>query len=337
MGWIYCGQHAADAREHYLPQCRGRFHNFEPLLGKLCQECNEGIGGTLEREFCRRSPEAVLRSVHWIKGQHKRRQGHSYQPEKIGGQHLYFFAPDPETGQSILWQTDKEPRTVKERSQLVICDDAGEVTQHIPIPAEMTTGRDLVELFKAYSVTFPIPKVQVIAASGDEERVQGLFSAIDVDVPMQRRAAGRVAQQFFTGVVGPKYFRALAKIGFHYALKYIPTITGSEGAFRALREFIRNGSGNHEQFLVKCDPASNPSGPPGHVLTAVANPYSPIVVNMQFFAGCKTVLPQWRLVLGDNPTVLFVEQVSAHFFAYTEEEDGRLTGGEIVPLRVMAR
>ena len=33
---------------------------------------------------------------------------------------------------------------------------------------------------------------------------------------------------------------------------------------------------------------------------------SPIVVNMQFFADCKTALPQWRLILGDNPTVLFV-------------------------------
>ena len=235
----------------------------------------------------------------------------------------------------MLWQTDKEPRTVKEISQLTILDDEGEVIQHIPIPVEITTGCELVDLFKANGVTFPTPQVQVIAASGDEERVQALFTAINAKVPMQRRAGGRVSQQLFTGEVGPEYFRALAKIGFHYALKHIPTITGNEGAFRALREFIRDGSGNHEQFLTMCDTASNPAGPLGHLLTAVANPDSPIVVNMQFFAGCKTTLPQWRLTLGDNPTVLFVEQVSAHFFAYSEhEEDGRLTGGEIVPLRV---
>ena len=55
---------------------------------------------------------------------------------------------------------------------------------------------------------------------------------------------------------------------------------------------------------------------------------------MQFFAGCKVALPQWTLVLGENPTVLFVEQVSAHFFAYTEGDNSRFTGGEIVPLRV---
>ena len=71
---------------------------------------------------------------------------------------------------------------MKEISQLVIFDDAGDVTQHIPIPVEMTTGRELVELFKAHSITFPIPKVQVIAASGDEERVQALFTTIDPEI-----------------------------------------------------------------------------------------------------------------------------------------------------------
>jgi hypothetical protein len=58
-----------------------------------------------------------------------------------------------------------------------------------------------------------------------------------------------------------------------------------------------------------------------------------IVVNMQFFSGCKVPLPQWRLILGPNPTVLHVEQASAHFFGYTRDEDGRLIGGEIIQMR----
>jgi hypothetical protein len=101
-----------------------------------------------------------------------------------------------------------------------------------------------------------------------------------------------------------------------------------------LREYIRHGVGDPGQFLSNCDPVLNRSGPPGHILTAIAHPSSRIVVNMQFFAGCKVALPQWTLVLGENPTVLFVEQVSAHLFAYTEGDNGRFTGGEIVPLRV---
>ncbi len=272
---IYCKVHEADGREHYLPPCLGRFRNFEPLLDRLCQSCNEKIGQTLEREFCRKSPEAVLRSIHWIKGQRragrKNRQARIYQPEKIGGKHIHFFAPDPETGQNILWQTDKNPGTVKEISQLVIVDDEGEATQHIPIPIEITTGHEFAELLKVHGVAF-IPQAKIIVASGDEGRVQLLFRDLNWNVPLQRRVGGTVSHQFFTGEVGPGYFRALAKIGFHYALKYIPTITGNEGAFRALREFIRDGAGNHKDFLTTYNTVSNPSGPLGHVLTATANP-----------------------------------------------------------------
>ena len=149
-----------------------------------------------------------------------------------------------------------------------------------------------------------------------------------------KRKGGPVPAQFFRGECSAAYLRALAEIGFHYALRYIPTITGNEGAFRAVRDFIKDGVGDHQQFLSECESVLNPDGPPGHVLTALATPQSLIAVNMQFFAGCKTQLPQWRIVLGNNPTALYVEQTSAHFFSYTQEEDGRLTGGEAIVLRL---
>ena len=143
-------------------------------------------------------------------------------------------------------------------------------------------------------------------------------------------------RQRFLVEITPVYLRALAKIGFHYALKYIPTIMGNEGAFRALRDFIRYGTGDASQFLSSCEPVSNPSGPPGHVLAAVAATDSPILVTMQFFAASGTPLPQWRLILGDNPSALFIEraQVSAHFFSYSLGDSGRLKGGEVFTLRV---
>jgi hypothetical protein len=335
---IYCKEREADAREHYLPQCLGRFQNFEPLLDRICQQCNQELGAEIEREFARQSPEAIARSINWIKGQrrggqHKRVPVSVYQPERIGAEHLYLFASDPETGHTILWQTDKQPGTIKELSQFVVLDADEKPIKHIPVPAAITSGRDLFELFKEHSVTFPIYKVLVIASSGDEERIERMLSEWNVTCPMQRRKGGKIsAPQIFRGKLGPAYFRTLAKIGFHYALKYIPTITSNEGAFRPLREFIRRGIGDAGQFLSSCDTVSNPNGPPGHVLTAVARTHADIVVNMQFFAGCKVALPQWRLILGPNPTTLFVNQVSAHFFAYSEDGDGRLKGEQVVTL-----
>jgi hypothetical protein len=189
-------------------------------------------------------------------------------------------------------------------------------------------------LFKKRNATF-IEKAQLIAASGDEERIEALFSAINLPIPMQRRTGGPVPQQFFSVTLTASYFRALAKIGFHYALKYIPTITGNEGAFRPLREYIGSGIGDGSQFLSSCESVASLHGPPGHFLTALAVPSSDLIVNMQFFVGCKAVLPQWRLTLGPNPTALFLNQTSAHFFAYSQDEEGRLKGGEIIPLRVV--
>jgi hypothetical protein len=332
MFCIYCNEREAGAREHYLPQCLGRFHNFEPLLDRLCDTCNQQIGGDLEREFCRRSPEAVLRSMHWIKGQRrggqKKRQAHIYQPEKIGGRYLSFLARDPGSDRDILWQPDELPGTAKEISQVVILDAGDNAVEHIAIPAEITTGRELEEVLSKNRGA----KAQVIAAPGEGERIRSLFAEIGVTVPMQRRTGGRVRQQFFAGQITPAYYRALAKIGFHYALKYIPTITGHEGAFRPLREFIRCGIGDAGQFLSSCDIAIKADGPPGHLLEAVANPCADIIVKMQFFAGCKTVLPRWRLALGHNPTALHVSQASAHFFAYAQDDDGSLTGAEVIRL-----
>src|SRR5579883_1771439 len=293
---IYCNERQADAREHYLPQCLGRFQNFEPLLDRLCSDCNHGIGGELEREFCRRSPEAAIRSVSWIKGQTRgskknRKPARIYQPEKIAGKHLYLLAPDPDTGHHILWETGESPGTIREISQVVILDASDEPTQYIPIPVEITTKEGLVELFRSQRITGRIPKMLVIASRPDKERVKRLFSEIGVDVAMHQRKGGKIpGPQILSGQISPAYFRALAKIGFHYALRYIPTITGNEGTFRALREFIRYGQGQSEQFLTPCESVSGDDGPPGHVLTATAVPSSPVIVNMQFFVGCKTEL-----------------------------------------------
>jgi hypothetical protein len=137
-----------------------------------------------------------------------------------------------------------------------------------------------------------------------------------------------------SSAVGPEYFRALAKIGFHYALKYIPTIIGNEGAFRPIREFIMHGTGNPEQFLTPCETIQTQIGPPGHILTAVAPPYEDIVVNMQFFVGCGVPLRQWRLNLGRNPTLLFTPtQTSSHYFTFSEEANGhQLVGGKVVEM-----
>ena len=294
---IYCKEREANAREHYLPHVLGAFRTSS-LFGTASARNARGHRGSLDREFSRRSPEAPIRSIHRIKGQQhgskkKRKFAHVYQPEKIGGRHLYMYGPDPNTGRQILWQTDPaRPCAVKEISQVILFDEHAEERQHIPIPTGIRTGRELVDLLETEGVTFPVPKAHVIATSGDENRVQAMCGKLNWNVAFQKRQGGRVPASFSRASTTPHISGRLRRSAFITRLRYIPTITGNEGAFRAVRDFIKDGAGDHRQFISQCEPALNPDGPSGHVLTVVATPESPLIVNMQFFAGCKTELPQ---------------------------------------------
>ena len=329
---IYCRERQADAREHPLPQSLGGFLNYEPLRDRICQPCNEEIG-KVEQEFARLSPEAVMRSTKWVKrgGRKPRKHRSSFEPQKIGGKHLWFHARDPESGYVLLWQPDTIPGSVKPLSQFVILDEGHNQIGLVPVPTDIHTGRELVKLFEANEVRFPVAILYWKAAPGDEDRIKAMLADWGPTVELTRGKPGPVpGAKIFRGEVTLGYFRALAKIGFHYALTHIPTIAGSEPEFRALREFVRHGTGEPSQFLHRLDKTPTTSGPPGHVLTALAMPES-VTVNMQFFIGCEVSLPRWALVI-PNPTVLVTTQKVAHYYPYVVAEDGSLRGGEVVEL-----
>jgi hypothetical protein len=56
-----------------------------------------------------------------------------------------------------------------------------------------------------------------------------------------------------SGVItyGREYFRAIAKIGFHYFLLHSKIFNGAEKEFEAIRQFIRYGNGDERNFLTK--------------------------------------------------------------------------------------
>jgi len=176
-----------------------------------------------------------------------------------------------------------------------------------------------------------VVSVYLKAATGDEDRIKAMLADWGRTVELTKGKPGPVpGPQMFRGRVTLAYIRALAKIGFHSALTHIPTIVGSEPEFRALREFVRHGTGEPNRFLHRLDKTPTTNAPPGHILTALAMPES-VTVNMQFFIGCEVSLPQWSLVI-PNPTVLVITQKVAHYFPNVVAEDGSLRGGEVVEL-----
>ena len=332
MRCIYCSQRQADAREHPLPQFLGGFGNYEPLVGRICQPCNQDIG-RVETQFARFSPLAVRRKMQWVTrgGKQKKDPPSPFVPQTAGGEQLYFCNRDPDSGYTIFWQPDTEAGTVKPVSQFVILDEGGSQIGLLPIPAQISAGRELAELFREQGVTLPIAGLYVMAATGDDKRIEGLLSDYGRKVELTRGNPGPVpGPQLFVGRITPSYFRALAKIGFHYALKNVPTIVGNEPEFGAVREFIRSGSGEAGQFFRSLDRPPHTGKVVGHLLAVTAVP-GDIVVNMWLFWGFEISLPQWSLRI-PKPTTPIVSQSVAHHFPYITAEDGSMKGGVVVEL-----
>lgn len=65
---IYCREEKPASVEHYLPECLGRFENFESLDDRICRDCNNEIGRQLEDQFCRAGEVGLMRHRPGIAG-----------------------------------------------------------------------------------------------------------------------------------------------------------------------------------------------------------------------------------------------------------------------------
>ena len=121
------------------------------------------------------------------------------------------------------------------------------------------------------------------------------------------------------------YLRAIAKVGFHYALTVFPELTGMEPEFSGIKQFIWDGTGDadqfvrerKEQFIANFNASERPTDWM-HILAA-RRTYMTITVNAQFFAGPRSLPPGYEVNLGRNPARLDVRpDTKAHLFVLTE-------------------
>jgi hypothetical protein len=126
-------------------------------------------------------------------------------------------------------------------------------------------------------------------------------------------------------IYGREYFRAIAKIAFHYFLLYSSLFDGSELEFEPIRRFIRNGKGNEKDFVIEgAMPAIyNESGrdrPPfyGHILLMDMAP-NRIAVWLQLFVG-HNYKPNWRRVILSTRRrgVLLPSEEFGHYYRILE-------------------
>ncbi len=139
-----------------------------------------------------------------------------------------------------------------------------------------------------------------------------------------------------------RYFRAVAKIAFHYFLLHSKVFDGSEAEFEMIRRFIRYGEGDEWDFLVENNQpiAQDPSGndrPPyyGHVLRTEITSQS-IAVCVQLFIG-HDYKPEWyRVLLSQKKRGIFLQtEEFGHYYKYLEPDRRSQYDGVIEKLTVM--
>lgn len=116
--------------------------------------------------------------------------------------------------------------------------------------------------------------------------------------------------------LGVRYFRALAKLAFHYFLHEVPWVDGRDPSFARVREFIDAGQGNPWDFV---DPNAASfilrgvgDAPPdqGHCLLLEME--SDVIVWMKLFSRSPYRRPCVKVSVGTNPSVLTRRHAIGH-------------------------
>lgn len=328
-----------------MPACLGNFRNFELLYNKLCSQCNSEIG-LIEEQFCRCGPEAFFRRIIGIKGRRHHKSINPFYRGSAGGQRIVMKTTHPTLDCSIFCEIEEGGGVnAYPASQVIVRDSEGKY-HPILITPNIKTAHDLrseIEAKKLGSCNL----VECWASSEEEEWIEKLCEGFDVRInwsettPYQKM--GNV-QFVATFTVNSYYFRAIAKVAFHYFLKHFKQFTGHEDELMGIKLLIREG-GDPDQwvkqvrgsFVMGLIPGVTTTDKYGHFLVVEKNERY-IRAKLHFFVGPKGAPPQYyEVLIGKNPERIIYPQSIGHQFVYFDEIDEDGYCGRVDELRTISR
>lgn len=348
---IYCGQAEADSPEHYMPACMGAFRNYECLLDKVCRDCNNHIGRQLEEQFCRCGPEAYIRIIKGIKGRSGQKKPSPFYRGSAGGKRITVETKHPLSDYIVLCEIAEEGEepTFCPARQIIVADEKGQC-HNILITEQIREPEDLIKELEARKLTGRKFIECWTKGPEDKQLFERLCEGFNVkinwfedglDVPKERSRFRII----FT--VNDRYFRAIAKIGFHYFLKQSPQFTGLEEEFRGIKNFIMHGGDQDKwvkegkQFVLNF--AQGLTTDKYIHIIAIDKSYRHIIARLQFFVGPNYVPPPYEVFIGDNPGRIYYREHVGHQFVYFAERDkegywgimepGKFVRKKLVPYR----
>jgi hypothetical protein len=218
---------------------------------------------------------------------------------------------------------------VRQSRQLVIVDQSGRSHQLLITDDLRDNPKKLREAYMALGVTQPAD-VRLLCDPSEKAWVEPLIKAAWPTVSFEPR--GLAAENYRDGAVvelqvTDRYFRAIAKIGFHYFLSQFPNYKGSEPLFVGIRDFISENKGGIERIndfvgirqnplLAPMMDGFRPDGWAAHALCAEAG--RECVAHVQLFVCNDYSAPVYTVKLARD-TDISVHCSTGHAFKYFEE------------------
>lgn len=259
--------------EHYLPRGLGNFRNYRSLKDMICERCN-GRFSKLDEVLLNSGPEAIFRRIYGIQGRKKHRKTdpfheftHGRPPVEVVGR---LPGDESTTRLEVLTGNQGKPRR-----ELVFEWQSGKRIV-LPVARKIDTPDKLREYLQKKQIKQDWSKC-IVNGPADNVDFQKTVECCLGKIEPLGKAPDFNAHPATVPVASliklhPEYYRAIAKIGFHFFLWCsFPSISGIERSFDGIKEFIWRGGDPGKYIRSTAGPFERDQigdAPYAHVLAA---------------------------------------------------------------------
>jgi hypothetical protein len=322
---LYCDNVPASL-EHPLPAAFGEFVNSPLLENRICGDCNAKRIGLLDEQFARCGPEALLRTQLGVVGREHHEKINPFYRGSAGGGRIEARAWD-NNFQCYVNLEFLGGNQARQITEMIFIDEAGK-DHHVALTPKMT-----VENLRMRVENLRLKQPFTVRTTFDPPTENWARDLIQQAWPTVTFSETVVGSSNFDGSLiafslTDRYFREIAKIGFHYFLTQFQQFSGHESEFAEIRKFIitdTNTTPNPaiNQFLSRRTkplifPPYRKEGCLGHVLVAEIRE-GRCFAHFEPFAHRSTHMEARTVFLGYVPNE--GNKIVSHIHAYYPTQD----------------
>ncbi len=282
-----------------------------------------------------------MRKFYGVQGRPENAIVNPFVRGSAGGRRLEFSTFDREVGVEVNLEIVNG--VVTQMCELIFVEAESGKVHHLPLSENMTAAQVCTGI-ERLAISKPF-ETRVSYYPHEQVWVQKLMKEVS---PAVTFSEGKLMSKVIETpkvnfVFGERYFRALAKIGFHYFLTQFPMYTGHEDVFARIRTFIYEDTNEpvrrvnefismrqHPLLHEMLDPRVRPDGWRAHVLAAEAQP-GICLAHVHMFLTEESAGQIYTIILARDAALM---QRNAFAHAYEYHRDGKRGrfSGEAKPL-----